>query len=666
MRLTASAVDAGDAGDEGDEGDEGEGEAVAEGESAAEEGEVTLQMGQLPLRKLHDYTLHDAAGQLCRCEVLSERPATHKGPWKSAHVYASGFVCHNTDGADEQEAEDACAGESAGYYVSRLGPFTAYVVSGYSQHDAHLFPRPSLFLQSELAEYELAEPAAPYAPYLAPMLEKVELCKRVVRALEASPAQTLPQLLAAVAAEAQSRSAAISEEQSEPQSELTFDEGFVTGHGRFVLEQLRSYDIGAKAGELRTCGCPAVQALFQQLGLAAPGRGSGGGGGGGGGGGSGGRRAAGTKDVRVRATKVEWVSRDAAVSAAAVTAAVIVDGQTIRLGGTASLQPFVSHPAAAEDERELVRVEAFSLGDDATSNQGGTKAKPKGTCTDVGAIMCTVRRLWRPAETFIFSGDAAASFDDQVSNGLGVGHFPPPGALLPDTSMMEIPISHLCRPVHMRETQSPDAIIAAIEAGEAVSYHVGPWSYSPRFATYSLDAAAPAPAAAPAAAAAGAPQLAATAAKRRRGTAVAACGAGAEPEAAAEAGRTTLNVLELYAGGGGLSFTQTAGPIEGRRLRVRWCCEWSREEAQTLRANHADCTVFHMGVEPFLHACRRWATMARGGTPGRREAGLPVGKKAKPNPNPNPNPNPSPNPNQVRRPKPTRTARPRRRLLRQR
>ena len=74
MRLTASAVDAGDAGDEGDEGDEGEGEAVAEGESAAEEGEVTLQMGQLPLCKLHDYTLHDAAGQLCRCEVLSERP----------------------------------------------------------------------------------------------------------------------------------------------------------------------------------------------------------------------------------------------------------------------------------------------------------------------------------------------------------------------------------------------------------------------------------------------------------------------------------------------------------------------------------------------------------------------------------------------------------------
>ena len=62
---------------------------------------------------------------------------------------------------------------------------------------------------------------------------------------------------------------------------------------------------------------------------------------------------------------------------------------------------------------------------------------------------------------------------------------------------------------------------------------------------------------------------------------------------------------------------------------MRWCCEWSREEAQTLRANHADCTVFHMGVEPFLHACRRWATMARGGEPGRREAGLPVGKKAK-------------------------------------
>ena len=126
-------------------------------------------------------------------------------------VYASGFVCHNTDGADEQEAEDACAGESAGYYVSRLGPFSAYVVSGYSRHDAHLFPRPSLFLQSELAEYELAEPAAPYAPYLAPMLEKVELCKRVVRALEASPAQTLPQLLAAVTTEARSRSAAISD-----------------------------------------------------------------------------------------------------------------------------------------------------------------------------------------------------------------------------------------------------------------------------------------------------------------------------------------------------------------------------------------------------------------------------------------------------------------------
>ena len=40
----------------------------------------------------------------------------------------------------------------------------------------------------------------------------------------------------------------------------------------------------------------------------------------------------------------------------------------------------------------------------------------------------------------------------------------------------------------------------------------------------------------------------------------------------------------------------------------------------------------------FLHPSRRWAEMARGGNPGRTEAGLPVGEKATPSPS-NPNPN---------------------------
>ena len=57
--------------------------------------------------------------------------------------------------------------------MARLGPFYAYGVSGYSRHDSALFPRPSLFLKTDLAEYELGLPAVEYAPYLAPLLEKV-------------------------------------------------------------------------------------------------------------------------------------------------------------------------------------------------------------------------------------------------------------------------------------------------------------------------------------------------------------------------------------------------------------------------------------------------------------------------------------------------------------
>ena len=41
----------------------------------------------------------------------------------SATLYASGFVCSNNDGVDEQEEE--CAGSSAGVFVRGLGPFQA-------------------------------------------------------------------------------------------------------------------------------------------------------------------------------------------------------------------------------------------------------------------------------------------------------------------------------------------------------------------------------------------------------------------------------------------------------------------------------------------------------------------------------------------------------------
>ena len=110
-----------------------------------------------------------------------------------------------------------------------------------------------------------------------------------------------------------------------------------------------------------------------------------------------------------------------------------------------------------------------------------------------------MRRLWRHSETFVFSGIAAGGFEGLRGSAAppAGGRFPNPnpGALLPDTATREVPIAHLCRRVALLRTETPPAAPAAAPAaatatGEGVSYHLGPWSYSPHFATYSLDAAA--------------------------------------------------------------------------------------------------------------------------------------------------------------------------------
>ena len=77
--------------------------------------------------------------------------------------------------------------------VRGLGPFSAYNVSGYSQHDECIFPKPGFFISSPLADYELGEPSKVYAPLLAPLTEKAELCKRIVRS---EPNQPLPRATA--------------------------------------------------------------------------------------------------------------------------------------------------------------------------------------------------------------------------------------------------------------------------------------------------------------------------------------------------------------------------------------------------------------------------------------------------------------------------------------
>ncbi|EOD21882.1 hypothetical protein EMIHUDRAFT_458278 [Emiliania huxleyi CCMP1516] len=135
---------------------------------------------ELPLRQLHDFSLHDASGQLCRLEVLDERVGSK--------IYATGA---NWDSLDEQEREQlwACAPgstrrsedheESDGVYVKGLGACSCYTISGYSQHDALVFPRPSVFLVTEAGQYELTTPSAQYAPFFAPVQEKVEVCKRL-------------------------------------------------------------------------------------------------------------------------------------------------------------------------------------------------------------------------------------------------------------------------------------------------------------------------------------------------------------------------------------------------------------------------------------------------------------------------------------------------------
>ena len=166
--------------DDGDVAMEEAGGGDGGGEEAAEGAAGAPDPGQrvLPMRRLRDFVLHDAAGQLCRLEVLDRT--------KARAIYASGYVCPDADGVDEQE--DACAGVGDGLYVARLGPFFHYEVKGYSSLDAALFgASASLFLSTNRAEYELAEPAKEYAPLFIPMLEKVAISRCRARSPLISP-----------------------------------------------------------------------------------------------------------------------------------------------------------------------------------------------------------------------------------------------------------------------------------------------------------------------------------------------------------------------------------------------------------------------------------------------------------------------------------------------
>ena len=93
----------------------------------------------------------------------------------------------------------------------------------------------------------------------------MELCKRVVRGLEASPTQPLAALYKVVARDEEAEVLALADGAEEPQPRpLGLDDDFVRGHGAWWLDHLRSFDAGATKGELKVTGCDAVQELAQQ------------------------------------------------------------------------------------------------------------------------------------------------------------------------------------------------------------------------------------------------------------------------------------------------------------------------------------------------------------------------------------------------------------------
>ena len=65
----------------------GAGDAAAEEAGEGEGAGSAPPPRQLPLRQLHDFSLHDASGQLCRLEVLDARVGSK--------IYATGFVGAN-------------------------------------------------------------------------------------------------------------------------------------------------------------------------------------------------------------------------------------------------------------------------------------------------------------------------------------------------------------------------------------------------------------------------------------------------------------------------------------------------------------------------------------------------------------------------------------------
>ena len=500
-----------------------------------------------PLRMLSDFAIHDIKGQLCRLEVLSET--------RGAAVYVSGFVCCESEGGDEQELE--AAGGSSGQYVANLGPFHSYSVAGYNSEDACVCSSPLVFLATPVAEYELGKPSDAYAPYLAPLREKMELCKRIVRSLEANP--TLPYkggLLPAI--------------ETGGGSDLSFDESYLHTHGGFVLDQLRSFDASASKGDLRITGCKAITQLGSQLGVTVP------------------TPRSGESKEQVRSKRrcesnLKWIDEgDAAADGQTRHQQARVGKATISVGDAVELQPKVADAEGGSRFAELARVVEMRQTRDAD-------------------MVCVVRRLWRREETFVNQiSDDRHVFEQADGYRSAFNAKFPPSLLLPDTETVEMALGHLKCAVAVLDTSGAEESGAAEE-----ELHVGRWRYSQRFASYTVEPPREAPAAS-------------VGSRRKR-----------VQQASSAGGRDdgVLNILELYAGSGGLSFAERAAPVRGARLRSRWHCEWSKEETETLRKNHPESHVFHLDCEKFLDACRLWASMiaeADGGT-----AGAPAPKSGK-------------------------------------
>ena len=648
--LSAEAAIEGSNPKEGSNPDGENGEASKEGDGV----NASFGGGGLPLRRLEDFVLHDANGQLARLEALDhgaklwvktekeastekKRPrkrsvhgkeaSTEKkrprkrsvpahSPLTNAHVshtrdtlplcafphhhpvvlythtrppilpsqfshllppsQATGFVGANWDAIDDADGFE----EGQQVRVASLGPFSCYVAAGYSAADAALFKQPAIFLQTALAEYELGEPAPAYVPLLRPLLEKLELCKRLVRSLESEPLLTEAQLLAAVkesadgaAAERENVHNASDESESSIRAEfesLKFDGAYLKAHFGFVVRQLKSFDSGAERNEMRMLSCTSIREIASSLEISLPKVSSGGTHGCGRK--SGGSASAGHRwqnQPRIVAARIAWADEGVADEAElrTVHSAAKIEGKTVSVGDAVTLQPLVmqaTHGLGA-DELPIVRIESMWA-------EAGVS----------GRMMVRVRPLWRKSETFAYQ---------RMSEPKGVTSAFHDKMLLPDTETSELLLGKLKETITVTEGAAAGAR-AGVSGG---GYFTSEWHYSPKWASYSFESAeAPGPAngAAPGVK----PKGGVSRTKRVSAlkeepapTEAAASNASSEKASSGKSGKSakgkssagaerTLNMLELYSGSGGLSFAEGSAPQAGYRIRSRWCCEWCPEE----------------------------------------------------------------------------------------